>query len=403
MGFIDRLFGRTETAAPVNAYDPADWEALFTSIPTAAGVSVTPETALRSPTALAAIRAVSETCGMIAVAVRQRDGDGWRKVDDHPAAVLVNHWANPWTSATELRTQLVMDAILHGAGYAQVTRSGKKPTGLHRLRPGSVSMEIDDETGVPSYKVTSNAGQTVTLGYRDVLHISTPGAALDRPMPLIRLAKEAIAVEIAMLAHQARTFKNGGLPTIFLAPQAGKTLTPAALKNALALVRKQVERSNGEPILLPEEFSEAFKSFGLKDMQFEELRQRIVKDIAAALRVPGPMINDLSEATYSNFEQASRDYLQKSILPWLEVVENAYVRALIEPKDRQNIEIEFIVRDLLRGDFKSQNEAYRLSGGGAWQTINEVRSENGYPPHPDGDGLLKQAGQTDKPSPADPA
>ena len=34
------------------------------------------------------------------------------------------------------------------------------------------------------------------------------------------------------------------------------------------------------------------------------------------------------------------------MLPGLEVLENAYVRALIEPKDRIDTEIEFITRDL---------------------------------------------------------
>lgn len=408
MSFFDRMLGRPEQSAqpvpvtPSNATD-ADWEALITALPTAAGIKFSHETALRSPTALAAIRAIAETCGMLAIAVRQRKGEGWEKVDNHPAAILANHWANPWTAATDLRTQLMVDAMVHGAGYAQVTRSGKKPTGLYRLRPGSVSVELDEETGEPSYVVSANDGQQVTLPFRDVVHVATPGSAQDRPMPLVTLAREAIAIELAMMAHQARTFKNGGLPTIVLAPKSSSTpgaaeITMDALKNSIKFFRAQVARNDGAPILLPQDFGEAFKSFGLKDMQFDELRSRVVKDIAAALRVPGPVINDMSEATYSNYENASKDYLQKSVLPWLEVLENAYVRALIDPRDRANIEIEFITRDLLRGDFKSQSEAYRQAGGGAFLTVNEIRSLEGYPPHEDGDGLLKQAGQTDQPN-----
>ncbi|HEV7293488.1 MAG TPA: phage portal protein [Devosia sp.] len=407
MSFLDRILGRK--AEPVAAYNPADWEALITSIPTAAGISVTPANALRSPTLLACVRAVSEAVGMMAVKVRQRDGDGWKAVDDHPAALLTNHWANGWDAATTLRTQLQVDAMLHGEAFAQVIKTGKKPIALNRLLPGSVGVKLDETSGEPSYQVTTGAGETVTLSYRDVLHIATPGASLDRPMALINLARESIAVEIAMLAHQGSTFRNGGLPRIVLSPRSNIApgqieISPDALKNSLKFFRAQLAKNDGAPILLPQDFAEAFKSFGMRDMQFTELLQRVSQNIAAAMRVPGPAINDLSASTYNNVEHASRDLIQKAILPWTEVWEAAYTRVLIDPKDRVNLEIEFIVRDMLRGDFKSQSEAYRLAGGGAYLSVNEIRALDGYPPHPDGNGLIKQAGQTDKPKdPPEPA
>ncbi|MGV8832965.1 MAG: phage portal protein [Devosia sp.] len=407
MSFIDRILGRN--AEPVAAFSPADWEALITSIPTAAGISVTPANALRSPTCLAAIRAVSEAVGMMAVAVRTREGDGWTKLDDHPAALLTNHWANGWDAATTLRTQMQVDAMLHGEAFAQVIRTRNKPVALNRLIPGSVGVKLNDVSGEPTYQVTTGAGETVTLAYRDVLHVATPGASLDRPMALINLARESIACEIAMLAHQGQTFRNGGLPRIVLSPRSNIApgqveISPDALKNSLKFFRAQLAKNDGAPILLPQDFAEAFKSFGMRDMQFNELRQRVSQDIAAAMRVPGPAINDLSQSTYNNVENASRDLIQKSILPWTEVWEAAYTRALIDPKERVNIEIEFVTRDLLRGDFKSQADAYRLAGGGAYMSANEIRSLEGLPPHSDGNGLLRQAGQTDKPSdPPEPA
>lgn len=390
MSFLDRLLGRPQPSA---AYSPEDWAALFAQTPTASGINVNATSALRSPTVLAATRAISETVGMMAVAVRKRDGDGWKKTEDHPAAPLVNHFASDWTSATELRTQLQMDAMLHGAGFAQVLRTGGKPKAIHRFKPGTVTVELDEVTGQPWYVVQRVNADPARLSYRDVLHVQTPGSTCDRPMALVTLAKEAIGLDIVMARHQARTFASGGLPRIILSPEGD--ITPDALKNALKFFGEQAKRNDGEPIILPSAFRQAFKSFGLADMSFLELRRLVIEDIARAMRVPAQLIGDLTKSSYNNVESQSRNFLMYSLLPWLESWESAYTRALIDPKDRKDTEIEFVTRDLLRGDFATQTKAYREAGGGAYLTRNEIRELEGRTPHPDGDGLLNQAGQTD--------
>lgn len=391
MNFIQRLFGAPEQRAL--SFDQLGLT--FGATPTASGVSVTAETALRSPTVLAAVRAISETVGMLPIAFRVRDGTAWKKISDHPAARLLSGFANPWTDAAQLRTQLTIDAILHRAGgFAQVIRVQGEPRELHRLAPASVRVFADPNSSEPRYEVTDAGGRKAVLNYSDVVHVHVPGWSLDRPLGLIDLAREAIAIDLSMAAHQAKTFATGGLPRIVLTPRAD-SISPEAMKNALDFFKMQARSGNsGDPIVLPAAFQEAFQSFGLGSMQFLELRRLVIEEIARALRVPVQLLGDTSKSTFNNVESQSRNFLVYSLLPWLEMWEGALTRALIPAAERIDFELEFVTEDLLRGDTPTRFTAYRNAGGGAWMTRNEIRALEGLPAVPGGDLLLNQAGQT---------
>ncbi len=334
---------------------------------------------------------------MLPIAIRRDTGEGWQRDRTHPASRVLNQFANGFTPATDLRTQLTMDALLHGHGYAQVIRVNGQVRELQRLQPRAVGIEYRDlYSDEPTYVVSTKTGQ-VRLPWLDVLHIATPGTARDRRMALIDLAEEAIGLDITMSRHQAKVFKSGGLPRVILSPAgddaSGKS-GPEVLKNALKFLREQLSENSSDPIILPSAFKESMTSFGLSDMQFLELRRLVIEDIARALRVPATVVGDLSKGTYNNSETMGRQFLQLCLLPWLEVWEGAITRALIPEEERDTVEAEFIVRDLLRGDFQGQATAYRQATGGSYMTPNEARDLEGMPPHPDGDKLIMQAGQS---------
>src|SRR5690625_347248 len=115
------LFRRIFASAPEQRALGPELSALFGAAPTAAGPSVTPETALRSPSTLAAVRIISEAVGSLPIHLYERGAGNDRARDkDHPAArLLAGDWT-PWASASEVRTALQVDALLHGFGAAQV-------------------------------------------------------------------------------------------------------------------------------------------------------------------------------------------------------------------------------------------------------------------------------------------
>ncbi len=356
------------------------------------GLSQNPASALGSPTVAAAVKAIAETAGMLPFAVRRRAGTGWEKVTDHPASKVLNGFANPWTSSEALRTQLTIDALLNPAGgFAYVVRADGEVRELQRLRPSVVTVEYD-ATAEPRYLVSLAAGGQRVVPWSDMIHLTAPGSTPERSMCPAFLARNAIAIDLMLIAHERGVFEQGGgLPRMFVSSEGA--LSEDALKNALKFLAAQINTKNGQPVIIPGAFKEAVKSFALGDQQFLELRRLSIEDIAREFRTPLTVIGDLTRGTYSNTEQMGQQFLQLCLLPWLEQWESAATRCLIPPEERENVELEIIVEDLLRADIGTRSNASRLAVGGSWRTPNEIRELEGLPPVTGGEALILQAGQ----------
>ena len=141
---------------------------------------------------LQAVRLISENVGSLPCKLYRETGDSKEAAKDHTAHKITHSRANVWTSAGQLRIDLTIDALLHGAGYAQVVRaSDDRPLELHRLDPSKVQRRYEDD-GEPFYVVSVDRGQ-VRLSYRDVLYI--PAFAGVSP---IKFGREAIGIALTL-------------------------------------------------------------------------------------------------------------------------------------------------------------------------------------------------------------
>lgn len=383
----------------------SDWTPALAAIfgaPTAAGVSVTPESALTSPTFCAAVRVIAETLGAMPIHIYEKGPDGARdRVSDHPAAELLGGDWSPWEGGVDTRTALQVDCILHGEAFARVLRVGTRPKEIHRLDPRGVT--IDRSGSEPVFKVKIN-GQVESLDWREVVYLSTPGSAPGRPMCLLHLSREAIALDLVMARHQSRVFSKGARPSGLLKAGPNK-ISP----EQLAFLRKQFEDhggdSSGGTLILEDGFDFTQLQFSSVDLQFLELRRLAGQDISRALKVPATLVGDFDRAVWKNVEELQRQFLTMTLLPWIERWTGALSRVLLTPTERQSMYLEFVVEDLLRGDITARFTAYRQAAGGAFLTPNEIRALENRSPIEGGDKLILQAGQvgSDDAPPAVPA
>lgn len=370
-----------------------DLLSLFGSRPTAAGVNVTRQTALRSPTTLACVRAIAETIGGIPLHLYQRGPDGARERDgDHPAAQLLsNDWC-PWAGAVETRTAMMFDALLHGAGYGLIVRVGDRPQEIHRLDPTGVQV---DTTGVEPRFAVMHDGEHRYYRWQDILRIATPGSTYDCLINLTDCAREAIALDIVMAQHQAKLFANGARPSGALKyKRALNADTVRRLRESFESAHSGGENS-GRTLVLEDGMDFEPMQFSSTDAQFMELRRLATQEIARAFKVPGTLVGDLDRATWRNVEELMRQFVQTCLMPWAEVWQAALERALLTPDERQAYFIEAVFDDLLRGDLANRFTAYRQAAGGSWLTPNEIRALDNRPPVEGGDDLIRQAGQAD--------
>ena len=118
MSLFTRLFGQPEAKA-LTLTDPEAF-GLFGMTPTASGIHVSGNSALRVPAVACAVALIAETIGAMPAKVHLSATKEAAK--DRAAYKLVHDEANEWTSAGQLREALTIDALLTGNGYAHVVR-----------------------------------------------------------------------------------------------------------------------------------------------------------------------------------------------------------------------------------------------------------------------------------------
>lgn len=183
-----------------------DLFALFGVLPTASGIVVSTEEALRVPAVSCAIRTIAEAAGSLDLMVKEVGTDGTETdAPDHPVSKLLRGDVNDWTSGSELVADLVADALVSDAGgsaFVNRTVDGRIVE-VVRYRRGVVQVNRDQATDEPTFTLNSR-----TLPPRDVLHLRAP---LGRAP--VTLAREAIGVAMVLERHAANLFSRGARPS----------------------------------------------------------------------------------------------------------------------------------------------------------------------------------------------
>jgi HK97 family phage portal protein len=144
-------------------------------------------------------------------------------------------------------------------------------------------------------------------------------------------------------------------------------------------------QNSGKPLLLEGGLKFERISIPNNDAQFLETRKYQKEEIASIFRVPMHMINSLENATFSNIEHQSLEFVQFTILPWVKRIEQAMNTQLLSQEERKKYVIKFNIDTLLRGDFKTRTEGYEKLLRSSVVTVNEVRALENMNPVDGGD------------------
>lgn len=363
--------------------DPAPWLLdLFGATPALSGVTVSPVNAMRCTPVRAAVEAISESIGGLPLHVYQRDGEARERATDHPAYALLHDDANEWTPASLFREQLTRDALLWGNGFGFINRTDGQPRELIRLAPSRVSVELDNTTSEPLYRLD---GQLIDRA--NVLHI--PAASIDGvsgASPVMQ-CKEAIGLAMTMEAHAARLFGRGGRPSGLLKfPQRLGAETAKRIRDSWRAAHAG-ENSGGTAVL--EEGGE-FQALTMTstDAQFLELWTLAIVEIARVFRVPPHMVFELGRATWGNASEMGASFLRFTLDRWIKVWQGEIRLKLIAPQDRQTFYAEFLLDDLLRADLAARAEAYAKLIAARVLNPNEARARENLPPYEGGNEFI---------------
>lgn len=338
------------------------------------GVIVNPQTAMQSAAVYSCCQVLSQSVGMLPLNVYAGDPDGARtNARDHPLWPILHDQPNEYQTSVDFFEMLVLSLCLRGNAYAYVnrTRSGRVVE-LLPLHPDMVRVEMTPDFSI-RYQCTMPDGSFKTFVPGEIFHVR--GLTLNGWLGIspIAYARESIGLALATEKFGGQLFRSG-------AKMGGVLEHPGKIsKEAYERIKSSFDEAHSgenahKTALLEEGMKFSKVSMTADDSQFLATRQYQRTEIAAIFRVPPHMIGDLSRSTFSNSEQMFLEFVALTLMPWLNRIEKAIKRDLIEPAERGNISAKFNPGGLLRGDAAARS-AYMHNGIlDGWLTRNEARA-----------------------------
>lgn len=361
---------------------------------TSAGIAVTPETCMQSPTMVAIVTAISRRIATLPIQVIEKTTSGGRArkepLPNHPVAKLLQY-PNDWQDPTQFWLDAASQLVRHGNFFCQKSRGTTGPIrALNPMNPAQVEVKQGEDWQV-SYLYNAGGARTV-LDPSQVMHARGPARDSLRGDSTVTDIREAIALEIQAEKMGASVFGNSALPSIiFKFAEGFAGFKDDESRKAFVQGWQDVYAKSGRfsAALLPKgvEIAEA-SGIDNEKAQYIATRQYQRTVIAAAFGVPVHMVGDLSKGTFNNVEQQSLDFVMNVVLPYVRMFESAMERSLLTKEDRSaGRTIRFNLEAILRADFKSRQEGLNIQRQAGVISANDWRElENMNPIRPSDGG-----------------
>lgn len=357
----------------VHPRDPALVE-MFGGMMTAAGVSVTADSAMRVAAVYSSVRVISETLASLPLILyRRKAGGGRERATDHWLYPLLHSRPNGWMGSMSWREMSTAHMCLRGACYTRIVGDKRGQVQLVPMHPDRTRCELL-ENGRLAYQYRRANGSTEVLLQDEVLRV--PFLTLDgvRPVTPIELQRETIGTALASQQHHNRFWANDARPRGGWIETEGDFRDDAAREKFRDQWQRHVSGANAGKV--------AFLKKGMKyhpfqmntaDIQYIESQKLSRSQIAGLFRVPPHMVGDLERATFSNIEQQSIDFVVHCMQPWAKRWEQEIPAALLSPAEQETYYVEHLFDGLLRGDATSRANYFRTAVLTGWMNRNEVR------------------------------
>jgi HK97 family phage portal protein len=351
------------------------------SIRSLAGQRVSADNAMRLSAVYASVRLLSRSFAILPfVLYRPKTGGGKEKVTDHWLYSLFAKRPNRFQNAFEWREMLQGHLELRGNAYNRIYGNPRgEVTELVPVHPDRIKPEILDG-GEYRWRITNRRGTEEIVPRGEIWHIR--GFSNDGLLGLnpIEMAREVLGLGLSAQEYAARFFANDARPTAGWIKMLGKFKDAAAREVFReSWQRAQAGENRGKVPVLEEgmEYKDP-PAVSLKDLQFLELRNQSVADVARIFGIQPHLIGDLSRSTNNNIEQQSLEFVLYTVTPLAERWEASIEAEFIS--DDEDLEVEFDFKKLLRADMAGRSTYYHNMLADGVLTRNEVRDEEGLDP-----------------------
>lgn len=372
------------------------WSSMIGRSRSAAGVKVTPDSALAITVLQNCVTLLAESVAQLPLEMYRRLGDGKREsASDHPLYDVLRYQPNPWQTPYEYRECSQLACALRGNAYSFIERHDDGSVkALYPMHNDKVKV-LKGPDLLPYYRV----GGHDPLPMRLVHHVRWHTKNHYTGMSPIELHADAVGLAQAVRHYASKSFANGtAVSGVIERPKES-----VAIKDESSIQRivdqwgeKFSGVDNAKKVAMLQE-GMTFKPLSMSNVDAELLG--ILKitgtDLARIYKIPPHMINDLEKASYNSLEQLLIQYVIFALMPWVKRHEEAMMRDFLLPGERRQYFIEFNLSGLLRGDQKSRYDSYAVGRQWGWLSINDIRRLENMPPVANGDIYLQPLNMTD--------
>ena len=370
MSFINNM-----RAGPVSAArNPADehwWSKIGAQ--SVAGVNVTHAKVLGLPVVSAALSVLSDPLATLPIIFYRRQVDGSKqRIDNHPLSAVFRTDANEamgYTAHT-MRGTLQWNLALTRNAVAIIHRSQRGIVG--DLEPVHYdSLTIKKTPSGPVYEVHTGA-TTDRYTADQVWHLRSYPLSADgiTGESMVMRNYQTFGGALALQEYANRFFANDATPPGYL-EHPGNFADKTQRADFSQAWRSQTSGKNQHktPVL---EYGMKYNRVGVTndEAQFLETSKETDLRCLRVLNVQPHKVGILDNATFTNIEHQSLEFVTETLVTWLTLWEQSIKQSFILEPD---VYAEFNVAGLLRGDLKARYEAYAIGRNWGWLSVNEIR------------------------------
>ncbi len=358
MANIRKIFRASPENPSVSLADPGAWFVNLFGGQAESGVNVNKETALSISAVWRAIKILSEGVASLKWDVIEEDENGNKRIaKDHIVYKLLHEPSELYTGFS-WREMMQSNIELHGNGYTVIIRDRitGAPKELRHFRPDQVKPYL--KNGQLLYELTNAENKKAVVFSADVIHIpslAVDGDGITGKSPLT-VHKESLGLSIATTKYGAKFFKNGAHIAGYLTTE-GKLDDKAAKRMSKSWKMRYtgVEKVGTTPVL---EQGLKYQPLSLSphDAMFIETNKVNVEDVARIFGVPLHLLGDLKNATFSNIEHQSQEFVMHTLRPRVKRWEAELNRKLFMEDEKARFKVRANLNSLTRGDTESQSK-----------------------------------------------
>ena len=365
------LFRRSDVET--RAIQSTPWGPWGSSSATAAGQSVTSNTALNLLTVYGCVNLISDTIATLPLGVFRKDSSG---LPQQVATPRVLEQPNVDTDRTTFVTQVVSSLLLDGNAYVIAAPSSLMPERLTTAHPDDVTYRDEQGTTVPYFKGVRPPPEQ----WMHIKALTLPGQY--KGLSPVESARQALGLGLAAQEFGARFFGSGQNPS-------GVIEFPGEISpDQAAIIRQKWSRDHSglsnshQPGVLTGGATWKPISVTPEQAQFLDTRRFTASEIAAQMFLVDPTMLGIqqqgSSLTYQNLEQRGIHLAQYTLMRWIVRLEKAFSAMLPRPQY-----VKFNLGGLQRADLKTRYEAYAIGLAGApFLMVDEARQKEELGPMP---------------------